>query len=776
MIEAAGIIPISQKDVAGIPDMALSIPDFEGQAIFRIFSNSTQTEIGCFAAQITNSYSFQQKIFVGPILGVFTFAAALASFATAISGDDIVETRNHYAHSPSVMAVFAVWHHIYYSGALSMNWPSVLVAFWSNFAWAGGMIYFEEMQNTINDLAGLNKRNISHVGAAGTEGRTPDIGGGFDVHAVYKEHNALNTTGLPRGFFKRDDSASATRGFHFTGQPVKPGLPLPGNFSGFAGTLAQEHIPASNAFMTGFLWFLTLLAFVVTSVLAFKIVIEGLSNMKMIKRERFKLFRQNYFRYMTAAVLRTFFIGFFMISFLCMFQFTYYNALGPDGIIAASVAFPLVLFAIGIAAALAFLCQVTGGQYTVGRDRLDIQKRWIFGFFPWYTCALRSKHPQSEDVIHAGSIPCWVLKWSWCLKPTHQSKNYIKTYGWLACRYRRTRWWFFAIWLIYEFVRASFLAGASHRPLAQAVGLLVVETLTFIGMVYLHPFESLRLNILLVYLLGFSKIATTALSIALDVRFNISRMTVTVIGIVIIVNQGLLTIAVLAMIVVGVISSYMSVTRSRDIVPREGRMSLRGKYFERIRFKARDVPRLRSTQNETALEPVRGPSFRVKQVKRIPKIENEDHEFMMELRNSSSTELWITERSDDEAGKQSQRVRAASNRSGSSYTALPAAARLHRPSWTLNDFRRLRELETSRDWSDSLSSGTTDWPICRDTMSFRPNLITTPERRIAGIATPVSRQSSIRLVTDTEDAEIQRPPIPRKSSKRQQAHPTDATK
>ena len=43
-IEAAGIIPINQDDVAGIPEIALSIPDFEGQAILRLFSNSTQNE------------------------------------------------------------------------------------------------------------------------------------------------------------------------------------------------------------------------------------------------------------------------------------------------------------------------------------------------------------------------------------------------------------------------------------------------------------------------------------------------------------------------------------------------------------------------------------------------------------------------------------------------------------------------------------------------------------------------------------------------------------
>jgi hypothetical protein len=49
-----------------------------------------------------------------------------------------------------------------------MNWPSVLVGFWSNYAWAGGMIYTEPMQNMINGFIGSNKGNTSQVGARGS--------------------------------------------------------------------------------------------------------------------------------------------------------------------------------------------------------------------------------------------------------------------------------------------------------------------------------------------------------------------------------------------------------------------------------------------------------------------------------------------------------------------------------------------------------------------------------------------------------------------------------
>lgn len=185
-IQADGIIPIAQSDVAGIPPIALSIPDFEGQAILRLFSNSTESEIGCYSAVVTNGATFSHPAAVGTTLGIFTLIALVSSFATAIYGNHIPTTRTHYAHSLSVFVVFSVLQHIFYTGALSLNWPSVLPAFWSNFAWSGGMIYSQSMQNSINQLIGSNKGNTSMVGAAGPGAASDGIGGGYEISQIYK--------------------------------------------------------------------------------------------------------------------------------------------------------------------------------------------------------------------------------------------------------------------------------------------------------------------------------------------------------------------------------------------------------------------------------------------------------------------------------------------------------------------------------------------------------------------------------------------------------------
>ncbi|KAF2655494.1 TRP-domain-containing protein [Lophiostoma macrostomum CBS 122681] len=719
-IEANGVIPISQNDIAGIPAIAMTIPDFEGQAILRIFANSTQSQIGCFSATVANGNTFSQPAAVGTVLGIFTIVAVIASFATAIYGDSIPVMRKHYAHSLSVLVVFAVWHHIFYSGALSMNWPSVLVAWWSNFAWAGGMIYSGSMQNSINNFIGSNKGNTSAVGAAGTGTQNSDVGGGYDIHSIYKRDifsRALNVPGLmKRHKFNRvartveqalakRELANATDGFQWYGEPVKPGLPLPGNYSGFAGTLAVENIPASNAFMTGFLWYLILLVGVAFCVVAFKFALEGMSKTKMIKPDRLMFFRTHWLGYTALAVLRTLFIGFFMMVFLCLFQFTYLAAPGPVAV--ACIVFLIMLFGLGGLAGYACSYRIKFGQYVSEPDRVHLEKKKILKFIPWYGVSRASNSPTSEEKAHSGSLRWWrVRAASESEKSIHDDEDFTKKFGWLASRFRRTRWWFFVVWLVYEFIRACFLAGASGHPMTQVFGLLVVEFFAFVGIIILRPFEGQRLNLLVVYVLGFSKVATVALSAAFDHEFNLPRIITTVIGVVIIVIQGILMIITVIAIIVGAISSYMSVMRNREQIHPTKWNPWRERYFKHMDAKVSDAPRAQPVLAEPQEpEVAKGPYFSVNSMKRMPKVEDEDREFVDEINGdpmASQVSIGATP-GDSTADIAPSRNRAPSIRSNMSYSSLPYGARVHRTSWSSRDFSEHFEPDRQRARGQSLN-------------------------------------------------------------------------
>lgn len=93
-----GYIPVSESNITSIPRIAYTIPDFEGQAILRVFSNSTKSQIACFSASLTNGASFAHPAAVGSILGILTAIAIVTSFATVIYGAELSSVRNHYAH------------------------------------------------------------------------------------------------------------------------------------------------------------------------------------------------------------------------------------------------------------------------------------------------------------------------------------------------------------------------------------------------------------------------------------------------------------------------------------------------------------------------------------------------------------------------------------------------------------------------------------------------------------------------------------------------------
>lgn len=697
-ILADGIIPVDQSDVSGIPAIALGIPDFEGQAILRIFGNSTETEIGCYSAVVTNGASFSHPSSVGTVLGIFTLVAISASLATAIYGDHIPTMRTHYAHSLSVFVVFAVFHHIYFTGALSMNWPSVLAAFWSNFAWSAGMIYSEPMQNSINQLIGSNKGNTSIVGAASSGASANDLGGGYSISQIYKrasldlprrylesldqQWNMQRTRELESHIAKRAVSNSSSASPWY-GNPVKPGLPIPGNFSGFAGTLSEEGIPASNAFMTGFLWLLILIALLTASVVAFKWILEGLGKANLIKTARLAHFRDRWLLYTAQAALRTMFVAFFMIMFLTLFEFTYKGSVGVT-IIAALVFTVFFVSMLGVAGYACFYRLRLGHLETVP-DRVHFEKIKMVGHVPWYGLELESyRSEKSEPAISAGSIPWYRIRYideDPQRVGVHQDEDYTTRFGWLASRFRRTRWWFFAVWLVYEFVRACFYGGAAGHPLTQVFGLLVVEIIALVVIVLMRPFEGARLNALMVYLLGFSKVATVALSAAFDARFNLQRITTTAIGIVIIVIQGILAIVLMVAIVIGAISSYMSLTRTHENFKPQKLEKIRLRYFSHLEKTAPDVP-LPSPPPPAPPEEPKGPYFNVNSVRREPKIEDEDEDYIGSVHDPLGSRVSVTR----PVTARASRANSMRSQVDSPYTNAPFGARVHRASWSSRDF------------------------------------------------------------------------------------------
>jgi Transient receptor potential (TRP) ion channel len=375
--------------------------------------------------------------------------------------------------------------------------------------------------------------------------------------------------------------------------------------------------------------------------------------------------------------------------FLAMFQFTLPGFAGAKSI--AAITFIAFFGGLLAVATYACYCRLRFGHYESKPDRLNFKRKMVWRV-PWFVALRESQRTEKDaDTTFNSSMPWWRIHFiddDPERTPVHEDEDYISKFGWLAARFRRTRWWFFAAWLVYELVRACFYAGAQADPRAQVFGLLVIEIIALIAIINCKPFESSRLNTLMVYLLGFSKVATLALSVAFDVRYNLSRITTTAIGIVIIVIQGILTIILLIAIVIGAISSYFSVIRNRDEIVPASWLPLRERYFKHLDKATADLPPPPPPEPEQPIEPY----FSVNSIKRVPKIADEDLEVITDLADRTGSRVSVRR----------SRANSVSSASAISHTTVPFGGYVHRASWNTS---QIWSTEDTRNPDASRTSG-----------------------------------------------------------------------
>ncbi|KAI1007844.1 hypothetical protein K3495_g383 [Podosphaera aphanis] len=696
------LIPVSTSDVAGIPSIALNIPDFEGSATLRLFSNSSQTQIACFSAIMRNGASLSHPTAIGTVLGLFTFVAILASFATVIYGEGVAEIRTHYAHSLSVLLLFEVFHSIFFSGALSMDWPSILTAWWSNFAWSAGMIYAPEVIKSLNSFVGITG-NSSQVGGAGSTVLSNNGGLQQQIYgrSLQKSHTNVidKSEGLLTRLFKRVTSTKTTEKhqvheklYEWAGVPVSPGLPLPGRWSDFSGELSNIGIPAADAFLNGFVWLLIIILILCAALISFKLFLEGLSAAKWIEKDRLSLFRTNWLEYLQLTLLRTCFIAFYMVMTLTLYQFSYGGRAGP--IIIAALVF--VIFFIGCLTTSYYACFYQSQFDGLEKKPEDLSFRLrklvnrLSSFSTDHENSMQEREISKATANSSSSLKLNSIIGDSEHQTLHRNSDYIRRFGWLSARYRRTKWWFFVVWIVYQFVRACFVGGAREYPTAQVAGLFLWELISFILIAIINPFEGVRNAVLAIWLLGISKVLTAGLSIAFLPNLGLARIPTTIIGIFIIINQGLLVLGVLTLIVLGAISTHMSLSRNRHKYSPENLKDIRLKYFSHLKQKEKDIPPPPHPIPEP--EEPKEPYFSVNTVRRAPKIEDEDPDQVSSLYNPCRSFSSLSHRPSSRVDSIAGSVRNYHSRHGN----LPFGSRMHSASWSSRDFHEWQQNEVGR--------------------------------------------------------------------------------
>ncbi|KAH6630162.1 hypothetical protein B0J18DRAFT_91678 [Chaetomium sp. MPI-SDFR-AT-0129] len=710
-ITASTVLPAGNHPISQPLQFPFHLPDYEGTAKLQVYAASDKTtEIGCFQASLTNGHTVSHPAILAPILGFFTLVAMAASFLTAIYGISVPHMRMHHAHSLSVMVVLETFQSIFFSGALSVDWPPILTAWWSNFAWSAGMIYAPGLVQPISVFTGVD----DGIGTATTSNT-------WLAHSVLEKvvsHKASKGTAVKGPAFNSTFFNDTT----WSGNPVKPGLPFPGTAAatGFPATLSVSNIPIADAFLLSLIWIVIAFGFVTFAIATFKAVLGTLVITHKIHEDRLFYFRNHWLGYLAHALQRTLVVFFFTIMALSMMQFTMRTSVGPIAI--AAVVFILVLIS-------TVALVVSGCRHRTKRGKLEVQADRVICYrTPWFggrvqgvafirESTVKQHNVEIQQKQQVYNFPMFKIKHIDDIperNTVHMDEVFVKRYGWLSARYRRTRWWFMAYHVGYLFCRAALLGGGWKTPHAQVYGILVVDILNFIIAAILNPFEGARNTVMGVWILGFSKIITGGIATTLLPGATTTRSTAASHGLAILVIQASTVVALLALIVLSTASSFLSLMRNRKEVEPEWLEPARIRYFTAIEKKARDAPF--AVDHEP---PPPTPRFSVLSVHRCPKIEDEDTDAQAQPQfqpgaqgqtptaneqpqppedNSTTTEGQQQQLQVNHSHSHSRQSSSAPRLSTSSFGprlstgSLPRAARPYRMSWSSRDFRESVDL------------------------------------------------------------------------------------
>ncbi|KAJ9603868.1 putative flavin carrier protein 3 [Cladophialophora chaetospira] len=205
-------------------------------------------------------------------------------------------------------------------------------------------------------------------------------------------------------------------------------------------------IEQTNIFMTGLIFFVFILLMVAVIVALTKAILDGCAKAGWMKSDRFLEFRNGWKIVIKGILFRLVLLGFVQMSILCLWELVERDS-------AAEVVLALVVF-ISMAAALAW------ASFKV----ISLAKKSV------------AMHKNPAYILY--SDPECLNKW-----------------GFLYIQYRATAYYFIVPLLAYILVKAIFIAFAQKSPIAQAVGILIVEAVALIGTSVVRPYMDKKTNI-----------------------------------------------------------------------------------------------------------------------------------------------------------------------------------------------------------------------------------------------------------------------------------------
>jgi hypothetical protein len=413
------------NNTAGI---TYTVPDLDAKIQIFFKRKETGESVACVEAELSNGKTVNQKG-VAWTVAVISGLALVASAVTSGLGHS--NTAAHVA--ANAMALFGYFQGQAFIGMTSVSLPPIVSAWTQNFQWSMGIIRI----GFIQDIATWYQR--------ATGGTPSTILSSRGTQSVQVQKRALDGASAAmayavESFRKRSlmprTNAAGSSYVDSSNTIVVKGIDRVGYRAG---------IEETNIFMTGYIFFLVFVFFVVLGVLIFKGICEALTKAGRMKGDKFKDFRNGWNTVLKGIMFRVILIGFPQMVVLCFWQFTQRDS---PAIVALAVF--TVFTMIGILA-------------WASAKVIRLARRSI------------SMHKSPAYILY--SDPVSLNKW-----------------GFLYVQFKATAYFFIVPVLIYFLVKGMFVGLGQEAGVVQAIGLLIIEALFLIGVCVMRPYMDKKMN------------------------------------------------------------------------------------------------------------------------------------------------------------------------------------------------------------------------------------------------------------------------------------------
>ena len=439
-------------------------------------TGSNNLQLGCIKAGVTNGKTVSVPAIPYVAAGVAAAALILSGFA-ALGSIGVVGAP---APAVSFSTVIGWFQTMQMNGMHSVNYPPIYRAFSKNFAFSGGLIPWNKMQTSIDDFRARTGGNLTGDSVEYLQNSTLVFNDGSD-------NNPSNFNFVRRSLsslFVRDITTS-------TGDTGSNDPPNKVNdiVYGIGGYVEQLTIPQSNTFMTVLLIFAIVVAGITVAILLLKVILEAWTLFGKFPK-RLTSFRKRYWLTLAKVITQLILLLYGVWVLYCIFQFRN-----------------------GDSWAAKVLAAVTLATFT-----------GILAFFTIKIITVARKARKANGDTSA---------------LYDDKKTWIK-YSLFYDAYRQGYWWLFMPAIVYMFAKGCVLAAGDGHGLTQTSGLLIVEGLMLILLLWTRPFATRSSQIINIFVQVIRVLSVACILVFVE-ELGIAQSTKTITGVVLIAVQAGLT-------------------------------------------------------------------------------------------------------------------------------------------------------------------------------------------------------------------------------------------